>query len=314
MKIVFFGTPEYVLSVLNDLHYKFKIRSHESPITAIVTQEPKPIGRKKQLQFSPIDVWGHERKIPVFFNPKDIITNKIEADIGILASYGKIIPEEVINYFPHGILNIHPSLLPKWRGASPIQAAIIDGGKQTGVSIIKLDEKLDHGPIISQFKENVLDSDTSATLRQRLFKRGSKVLIELLNPYIKGNIKLRAQDENQATYTGQIIKNDGFIPPRILNSALQGLPVQDNWKIGFINNYTAIPNAKLLERFIRAMQPWPISWTKIKIKNKRLRIKILKAHLKKISSKLILDKIQLEGKNPVTWRQFKEGYPNIIFE
>ena len=317
MKIVFFGTPEYVLPLLNDLHQRFKGKSHTSPVVAIVTQKPKPVGRKKQLQFSPVDTWGHKRKIPVFFNPEDIITSKIEADIGILASYGKIISKEIIDHFPHGILNIHPSLLPKWRGASPIQAAIIEGKKQTGVSIIKLDEKLDHGPIISQFKENILDSDTSSTLRQRLFKRGSKVLIELLNSYMKGDIKPRMQDEDQATYTKQLSKKDGFIPPKILNSALQGSLTSGNWKkwkIGFIDNYTITPSVNFVERFIRAMQPWPISWTTVKIKGKKLRIKVLESHIEETPLKLVLDKVQLEGKKPVAWKQFREGYPKVIFE
>ena len=94
MKIVFFGTPEYVLPVLNDLHHQFKNKSHTSPVTAIVTQEPKPAGRKKQLQFSPVDTWGHKRKIPVFFNPKDIITNKVEADIASWHHMEKLFPKK----------------------------------------------------------------------------------------------------------------------------------------------------------------------------------------------------------------------------
>src|SRR3989344_5724812 len=165
MRIVFFGTPDYVLPILVSLHKVFRIKGEKSPVVAVVTQSPKPIGREKFIHYSDVDTWAYKRKIPAFFDSRELVKNNIEADIGILAAYGSIIPKDVIEHFPKSILNIHPSLLPAWRGASPVQATIVAGDKVTGVTIIKLDEELDHGPIISQFKEELLDEETTDTLR-----------------------------------------------------------------------------------------------------------------------------------------------------
>lgn len=312
MKIVFFGTPKYVLPILKSIDKKYKDKSGTSPIVAVVTRRPKPAGRKKILLYSAVDKWAYKKNVPRFFSTKDLLKYQVHADLGILAAYGEIVPQEILNLFPQGILNVHPSLLPKWRGASPVQASIIDKNKETGVTIIKLDSKLDHGPIISHFREKILENDTTESLRERLFLRSAEVLAELIDPYLKGKIKLQTQDEKQATYAGQITKNDGFIPTPIINQAGQGLPLSGHWDIHFMKNYSPKPDTNLVERFIRAMQPWPVAWTKIRIKNKESRIKILKAHTE--NQKLVLDEVQLEGKRPVSWQQFTQGYPKVIFE
>lgn len=226
-----------------------------------------------------------------------IIKIKNTADVGVLASYGKILPKEILNIPKQGILNIHPSLLPKYRGASPVQAAIAAGDKVTGVSIIKMDEKMDHGPIVTQFKEPIKPDDTAETLYFRLFREGAKVLLTILPAYLEGRIKTRQQDHSQATFTKLLKKENGFIPPGII--APKRGP-SSKWK-----------SPENLERFIRAMSPWPGAWTEIKVtRNKKQvtrRLKILKAHLE--AGKLILDQVQLEGKKTVSFKQFQEGYP-----
>jgi len=281
MKIVFFGTPDYVLPILTSLHKKFVSGPGVSPIAAVVTQSPKPTGRKQILTYSPVDKWAHEHKIDIFYQSSELIKNSVKADIGVLAAYGEIIPKIVIDTFPHGILVVHPSLLPKYRGASPIQGAIANGDKQVGVTIIKMDEKMDHGPIVSQFKEETKPDDTTDTLRARLFERSKEVIAEMIEPYLQGKIKPKEQNHDEATYTKIITKQDGFIEAESFTS-----------------------EAAKAERFIRAMQPWPQAWTLIGKK----RLKILKAHLE--SGKLILDEVQLEGKSPVSWEEFKRGYPD----
>jgi methionyl-tRNA formyltransferase len=325
MKIVFFGTPDYVVPILEALYKAFKLRSGESPTVAVVTQAPKPVGRKQIMEYSPVDNWGHKKKILVLFKSADLIKKQIKADLGVLASYGEIIPNDVISLFPYGILNIHPSLLPNWRGASPIQATIISGEKQTGVSIIKLDPELDHGPILSQFKDEVLESDTTDSLRRRLFSRSAEVLPKLIEAYIEGKIIPKRQDDELATYTYQIKKEDAFIPPEFLTHTLTGTTlVTSKWNIPFIKNYYLMPSSLSLERFIRAMQPWPGCWTNVqlnsKLKTKNLkRLKILKAHLEKTNKPvpnaycLVPDFVQLEGKSPVFWKQFCQGYPEAKF-
>ena len=321
MKIVFFGTPDYVVPVADGLLKHFRTNSNPHPICAVITQSPKPTGREKRLAYSPIDSWAYDKKIPKYFDPADLLTEEIFADIGILASYGKIIPDSVIKLFKYGILNIHPSLLPLWRGASPIQASIISGDTKTGVSIIKLDKLLDHGAIITQFKDEVANTDTAESLRQRLFTRSSEAMPSLVEAYIAGKISPIKQDEEKATFTRQINKEDAYILPSAINAALQGKTIRKKWNINFMKDYTKNYSPDSINIFIRAMNPWPIAWSKIKIKNpssvktsagkQGLRIKIINAHLE--SFKLIPDKVQLEGKSPVSWKQFMEGYPEAKF-
>lgn len=314
MKIVFFGTPKYVLPLLDVIHETFK-QKVDSPIVAVVTQMPRPAGRKQKLEYSPVDKWAHQKNIPVFFSGEELINKKIEADLGILASFGEIIPKKVIEYFPNGILNIHPSLLPKWRGASPVQAAIISEAKETGVTIMKLDEKLDHGPIVSQFKEKIKSDDTSGALRQKLFKKSTQFLVDLIPGYLEGNIRLKEQDHKLATFASLIKKEHAFIPPKYLNSCLQGVPLREKWNILFAKSLKIKVSPTSIEKFIRGMDPWPIAWTTLRLNSKskaQKRLKILKAHLE--GGKLVLDKVQLEGKTPVSWKQFRQGHKTPIFK
>jgi methionyl-tRNA formyltransferase len=306
MKIVFFGTPDYVVPVLNTLHKEFVSGPGKSPIVAVVTASPKPVGRKQILTYSPVDNWAHERGIPAYHSSSEFMKDKVEADIGVLASYSEIIPQSVLSNFPQGILNIHPSLLPKLRGASPIQGAIITEGNKTGVTIMKMDEKLDHGPIVSQFKEEILPTDDSVTLRDRLFDRSKDVLAELLEPYLKGKIRLKKQDDTDATFTRKISSEDGFIDADILEKALRGAEPTEIWRIPFVQGLELPPTPENIERFVRAMRPWPGVWTKIKLDNIEKRLKILSSHAE--NNHLVFDEVQLEGKNPVPWRQFLLSY------
>lgn len=281
MKIIFFGTPDYVVPVLESLAKVFKI-------VAVVTQKPKPVGRKQFLTYSPVDDWAHKHKVPIYFDPADIIKNNIHADLGVLASFGQIISDDVLTWFPKGIINIHPSLLPKYRGASPISAAIEAQDTTTGVTFIKLDSKLDHGPIISQFKEEIHSDDNTGSLRSRLFERSKQVLIDLIPAYLTGKINLKIQDEKAATYTKQLTKDYAYIPWEDL----------------------AKYNPQKLDCLIRAMYPWPIVWTLLRLPASEgqapKRLKLLKAHVE--DDKIALDEVQLEGKNPVSWKQFKQAY------
>jgi len=242
-----------------------------------------------------------------------IIKIKNTADVGVLASYGKILPKEILNIPKQGILNIHPSLLPKYRGPSPVQTAISNGEKKTGVSIIKIDKKVDHGPIVAQFEEDIRPDDTAGTLYFRLFQEGTKVLLTILPAYLEGRIKLRQQDHSQATFTKLLKKDDGFISPEVLGIIAPKRGSTSKYKLGPSN---LEPTPENLERFIRAMNPWPGAWTEIRMtgdkKQKTVkRLKVLKAHLE--NNKLVLDQVQLEGKKPVSWEQFKQGYPEAKF-
>jgi len=272
MKIIFFGTPEYVIPIVKIL-YKY----HE--IVAVVTQTPKETGRNKVKTFSAVDKYAHKRHIPVYYD----FSQLPDADIGVLASYGKIIPKPILTKFPYGILNIHPSLLPKFRGPSPVQTNVIDDPDNVGATIIKLSEKMDAGAIISSFKDDLTPEDTGETLRNRLFKRSAQFLIDLIPNYIKGKIKPKPQDESLATYTKILTRKDGFVD--------------------FLKD-----DPEFIFRKYKALDPWPGIWTEIEIQNLKVkkRLKILDCVLEK--GKLTLKKVQLEGKNPVLWEQFKKAY------
>lgn len=276
MKVIFFGTPDYVLPILKVLYKNYEL-------VAVVTQEPKLVGRKQLKSFSPVDKWAFKHKIPVYTNWKEELP---QANLGVCAAFGKIIPDKVILHFPSGILNIHPSLLPKYRGASPIQNQIIDGVKETGISIIKMDSKMDHGPIVSFIKDEIRDDDTNETLRIRLFEKSAKFLISLIPNYLNQRINLKPQDENKASYTKMINKNDGFID---------------------INKMTPTE----IDRKFRAFHPWPGIWTYVNENESKRRLKILKLHVD--NGKLILDIVQLEGKKPQSLEEFTRGHPVIKF-
>lgn len=289
MKIIFFGTPEYVVPILSKL-----AKVHE--IVAVVTQPPMPVGREQFKKYSPVDDWAHKRglagsagkrDVPIFF---DFGKPFPEAELGVCAAYGKIIPLSVINMFKFGILNIHPSLLPKYRGASPINETIKNGDTECGVTIIKMDEKMDHGPIVTSFKEEIAPNDTTESLRERLFERSADVLIQLIPAYVSGKVKPKEQNHDEATFTKILTREDGLI------SLKEKTPEE-------------------AERFLRAMSPWPGAWTLLRLSategQAKKRLKLLKAHLEK--EKLVLDEVQLEGKDPVTWKQFAEGYPKTDF-
>lgn len=266
MRIIFFGTPDYVIPVLEKLH-----KYHE--IVAVVTQSPKPIGREKVLSYSAVDKWAFKKHIPRNFDYVDLP----EADMGVCASFGMIIPQVVIDSFKYGIINIHPSLLPAFRGSSPIQATLISGINPTGVSIIRMVDKLDAGPILTQFKEEILPDDTNETLRARLFEKSADVLLQMIPAYVDEKIKLKPQDESKATMTKMVKREDGFVD---LDKDSEDLI----WK-----------------KF-RAYSPWPGIWTQINGK----RLKIISCHME--SEKLILDEVQLESKKSTNWNIFRRTY------
>src|SRR3989344_3708141 len=175
--VVFFGTPDYVIPILEG------VREAGFDIIAVITQPAKPFGRKQILTASPVALWARKQGKAVFTKkPIEIVEGLklLDAEVGIIAAYGRILPQEIIDFFPKGIINVHPSLLPKYRGPSPISGAIAAGDKETGVTIIKLDDQMDHGPILCQATEPIFLTDTQETLRARLFDVGAELLARIL--------------------------------------------------------------------------------------------------------------------------------------
>lgn len=207
---------------------------------------------------------------------------ELKPDLVIVASYGKVIPKKILEIPKHGCLNIHPSFLPKYRGPSPIQTTILNGDKKTGVTIILMDEKIDHGPILVQQEWEIPNSKiTYPELSQKLAQLGIKLLIQTIPKWIRGEIKPKSQDHSKATHTKILKREDGKI----------------DWS----------EPAQEIERQIRAFNPWPGTFTFIKHKNKTLRIKVLEADISK-DNKLIIKKLQPEGKKAMSFEEFKRGY------
>jgi len=319
ISLVFFGTPKFAATILESM-----INDQWLMVNGVVTQPDKPVGRKKILTPSPVKVLARKHKIPVFdyTNSTAIIPiiKKLKPELIVVAAFGKILPKEILKMPKYGCLGVHPSLLPKYRGPTPIQSAILNGEKETGVTIFLMDEKVDHGPIISNaphFAEASRGSPhfaeasrgrqfpisnkkiTYEELSEDLAKLGAELLIKTIPRWIKGEIKPRPQDHKRATYTKLLTKKDGFVDWKKVVFAIQkgGKPALE------------------IERMIRAFSPWPGTWTRVPVKGIRnqesvKRLKILKAHLEK--GKLVLEQVQLEGKRPVSWQEFIQGYRSVL--
>src|SRR3989344_2342044 len=208
IRIIFFGTPEFAIPPLEAL------AREKYEIVAVVTRPDEPVGRKQVITPPPIKVWADKHHIPVFQPLKlEIGNGKLEipdADLFVVAAFGKIIPLDILEFPRLGALNIHPSLLPRWRGPSPIQQTIMAGDTKTGVTIIKIDEFMDHGPILAQRGWPLKNSKiTLQELTNELWVLGADLLIEILAGWIRGEMVPIPQDDAQATFSKLLKKDSG---------------------------------------------------------------------------------------------------------
>ncbi len=210
LNFVFFGTPEVASETLEILKQAGFLAS------LIVTSQDKPKGRKMLVTPPAVKVWAMENKTP-YIQPEKLGTElfKNNPDLFIVVAYGKIIPEEILNMPKLGSINIHYSLLPKYRGASPVESAILNGDMETGVSIQQMEYKMDTGPIVLQKKTNILPDEKAPDLRKRLIKIGGELLVKILKtPSADGHSPFAGgeeQDESQATFCKKIKKEDGLL-------------------------------------------------------------------------------------------------------
>jgi methionyl-tRNA formyltransferase len=293
-RIVFFGSPAFGQVILKSLLEK------NFNVVAVVTQPDRSRGRGKKRLPTPAKSFAKENKITIY-DPKnkkqlgdlEAKLKSIKPDVFAVASYGLIIPQRILEIPSKGVLNVHPSLLPKYRGPSPIQAAILHGDEETGITVMLVDEEMDHGPILSQKLIPISSRETTPTLTAKLAYFGGDLLIETIGKWLKDKIAPQPQNHEKATYTKLIKKEDGHI----------------DWnKMGNEN----------IERMIRAYQPWPGVWTTVgemanqleqnlrNQKHKNLKLKLLEAHLE--NGVLALDTVQVEGKKPISLTDFVKGY------
>ena len=273
IKIGFFGTPEYAVTTINKLH------NAGFNLAFVVTGEDKHKGRNMLLTSSPVKQWAISHGVEVLQNIdlKDSIfeqtLRKYSCDVFIVIGYGKIIPESILNIPKAKSLNIHGSLLPRLRGPSPIEGAILNDERNTGVSIIRMDKDMDHGPIIAQ--ENIsIDNwpPYAEELREKIVTKGTDLLVSILPDWINGKIKEKEQDHDRASYTKIIKKEDGQIDLE-----------HDAYK-NFLK--------------IKAYRGWPSVFF---FKHGK-RIKITEAHYE--DGKLVIKKIIPEGKKEIFYKDW----------
>ncbi len=203
MNITFFGSSKFSVFCLEAL------RASNLIPTLIVTTPDQPTGRGLKLTPNQVKIWAEENKIACI--TPDKLNIEITGDVFLVASYGKIIPKSILDQPKFGVLNIHPSLLPKYRGPSPLQEQIINNEQNFGVSLMKLDEKMDHGPIFAQEKIQIIQWPKLEELKKICAKVGVKLFIETLPKIESGTAKATEQNHTQATFTKKIQKVDGLI-------------------------------------------------------------------------------------------------------
>jgi methionyl-tRNA formyltransferase len=296
-RLIFFGSPDFALPPLKTLY----LGGYE--IVGVYTQEPKKKSRGMKELKTPVHLWAESQLLPVYF-PSKLDKQSLEEfeslkpDVAILFAYGKIIPMEWLNVPIFGFINIHASLLPRWRGAAPVQRAIENNDKKSGITIMKMNEGLDEGPIIAS-QEIAINSETNGqTLIDQISHDSCSLLYNNLEKYLKGLLSPVDQDHEKSTYASKINKDESRL----------------NWNT----------EAKILEQKIRAFYPYPATW----FSHKGKRYKVLKAKVssfegesgKILQSPLIIGckqnsleilEIQAEGKKPQSIDQFLLGNNNF---
>ncbi|MFA6554262.1 MAG: methionyl-tRNA formyltransferase [Candidatus Paceibacterota bacterium] len=293
----FFGSSRFSVIVLEQLFRKGLIPSY------IITTVDKPIGRKQIITANVVKQWANEKNIPVYdpaklnqeFVDQLIKLNKNtdgseKCPVFLVASYGKIIPKVIIDLPSRKTLNIHPSLLPKYRGPSPLPSAMLDDDKKTGVTIMRIDEEMDHGPIVAKKEVVVTEWPIYEKYEAMMADEGAKLFAEILPKWIAGEIKEQEQDHSIATYTKKITKEDGLID-------LSG------------DAYTNF-------RKIQAYHEWPKAYFFMKHtarstgsgQDKEIRVKITEASFS--DGQLKIQKVIPEGAKEMAYEDFLRGYKN----
>ena len=298
-KIVFMGSPEFAIPSLIDLIKSFNV-------VGVVTQPDKPAGRGKVLKAPPIKEIALNHEIECI-QPKKLtepgVFGKLQSwapDAIVVVAFGQILRQEVLDLPGFGCINVHGSLLPRWRGAAPIQAAILHGDEETGITIMKMDAGVDTGPILKQKSIRIGNDDTSESLGKSLSQLGADLLIETLGDYLTGNLVPISQPEEGVTYAPRLEKENGFLD--FSKSALE------------------------LDRQVRAFFPWP--GTFIEIGNERIKVTSTKV-VENVNLKpgerglvsdfpivgtsqggLMLELVQPAGKKVMSGKTFLNGFRN----
>lgn len=300
LRLIFMGTPDFAVPTLRALH------AHGHEIVAVYTRVAKPAGRGMKLQPTPVEQAARELGLPVL-TPSTLRTPEAEAefrahkaDAAVVVAYGMILPENILNAVPRGCFNLHASLLPRWRGAAPIQRAIMTGDAESGVMVMKMDVGLDTGDVAMTDRLPITDAMTAQDLHDALAPRGADLMVQAMAALEQGRLDLVPQDEAGVTYAAKIGKLEAKI----------------DW---------AKPAHEVL-RHIHGLSPFPGAWFEVQLEGAPVRIKVLRCELAQGSGApgVLLDEhltiacgsgairllqVQRAGKQPMTVPDFLRGTP-----
>ena len=305
LKVVFMGTPAFAVPVLAS------VLDNGQNVLSVYTRSDRPAGRGKRVVQPAVKKYALERGLPVI-QPSSLKRDQqaqrelaaLGPDIIVVAAYGLILPGDIINLPRLGCLNVHPSLLPRYRGPSPVASAILEGDAVTGVTIMQLDEGMDSGPILSQRETPIGPDETTVDLTMRLFKMGAALLLEVLPPWERGEIRATPQDQSEATVTKRLTKGDGEV----------------DWG----------RSAAYIARHVRANHPWPGSFTHWRGRLLRIIeasvsetespaspgsvVRLLKGRVGICSGEGVLEvrQVQLEGRRAVDVGDFLVGHRDFL--
>lgn len=269
IRFAFFGTSHIAVYVLDAL------RSADLVPKRIITQTPKPQGRGLASRATEVEHWAREHDIPVAYDTKEF--EEAAWEVAVVVDYGNFLPERLLDIPRRGFLNVHPSLLPRLRGASPMRSALLKDEKKTGVTIMLVNERMDEGPVVAQKKVDIQNWPVrNAELEEILLREGGALLAEILPQWVAGDIDAHEQNHDVATYAEKIKKEDGLL----------------DLKADAYHN--------LLK--IRAYEGWPGTYTFFERGGKNIRVGILEAHLE--GAKLVLDSVKPEGKREMPYAEF----------
>ncbi len=298
ISVVYFGTYYFSAHVLESL-----INSGVFNIKMVITQPDRPVGRKKEVQASPVKLIAQKYNLKID-QPETLKNYSLSevADLNITCQYGLLIPKSVLETARRGSINVHTSLLPKYRGASPIQSVLINGEKETGVTIMLMDEKMDHGDILRQQKIIIDPQDTYETLNAKLLAIAPELLIISAKDYLANNIMPQVQIHEEATFCKEFTRDDGKI----------------YWE----------KTAEQIFNLYRGLTPWPGIWTEyngkrlklleVKLADKIIELGKITAQQNQLfagcgqSTSIEIVTIQLEGKKPMSAKEFINGFKNIL--
>lgn len=328
LSLCYFGAPDFSARLLKKI-----IQDKNLPLRVklVITQPDKPIGRKQILTPTPVKTMAQKYNIKVVDDKFNILKSQLsQIDIALVYSYGNIIPAELLIMPKYGFWNIHPSLLPRYRGPAPIAYSLFLGENQTGVTLIQMDEKIDHGPIIAQEKITITQSDKRSDLEIKLTDKGYKLFRKMIVKLISTKFtdwQTKKQNHHHATYTKRLTKNEGFVALEMIKKLLLGEMLTNNELPHLISHYLSLyPQEKinffkrtlnpstpfgtsfslLTFNLFRGLSPWPGIWTLVFIKGQQKRLKIIDATLN--NDKLQIITVQLEGKKPVDFASFNKTY------